>query len=100
MGAVQLKSSTLSQLSSQISKINMSPKPEDEVTDAAAAQTEEAKTEETVEAGEAAAAEPEAAEGEAVEEKKEKEKKYFIYFKIMKKPCHTSSDRIPSLQSS
>merc|ERR1711936_529655 len=51
MGAVQLKSSTLSQLSSQISKINMSPNPEDEVTDAAAAQTEEAKTEETVEAG-------------------------------------------------
>merc|ERR1712079_491137 len=143
MGAVQLKSSTLSQLSSQISKINMSPKPEDEVTDAAAAQTEEAKTEETVEAGEAAAAEPEAAEGEAVEEKKEEEaaseqtipnlvinifnyinqqikskrwcfysvliknspteikkRKFFIYFLIMKKPCHTSSDKIPSLRSS
>ena len=50
----------------------------DEVTDAAAAQTEEAKTEETVEAGEAAAAEPEAAEGEAVEEKKEG-KTWFIF---------------------
>merc|ERR1712156_951309 len=29
-----------------------------------------------------------------------KKRKYFIYFLIMKKSCHTSSDRIPSLRSS
>ena len=50
----------------------------DEVTDAAAAQTEEAKTEETAETAEAVAAEPEAAEGEAVEEKKEG-KTWFLF---------------------
>merc|ERR1739845_267704 len=67
-----------------ILSINMPPNPEDEVTDAAAAATEETKTEETTEAAEAVAAEPEAKEEEAVEEKKERGSKRIKY----PKSCH------------
>merc|ERR1711881_613382 len=78
--------------------INMPPNPEDEVTDAAAAATEETKTEETTEASEAVAAEPEAKEGEAVEERKKRRKQKNKVSQILSSTSiHKSTNQIQKM---